>query len=565
MKETVYNKISFSKRMHMDISIRNQAILACRRLLSQLNRDPATPTYGCFDRRYWSWKLVDFPESTFQRNIHPLCWFMDQPEAAGSENLVEFIRAGFLYTINIQHKDGSFDQAYPNEHSYGATAFLLPDLIAAYQKIEEGFLPDERVFIENRLMRSADFLYKAAELHGFIANHLAGAALALIKSYQLFGEKKYKSASDNIVDIIIENQSDEGWFQEYDGADPGYQTLCMYYLAQIFTLRHSDKLHNALERSLQFLQFFIHPDGTFGGEYGSRRTEIYYPGGISILSQEFPVAAKMHTIMKESIRTGNTVNLIDIDMGNLAPLLSNYITAASIVEPSSETYSLPKKQKEFTRVFKSAGLAIIATPVYYAVLGISNGGVLKVFNKKTNTLVYDDCGLLGETSNGQKFSTQITDLNNPIIRNGNIFETSSTFKKIPSQFPTPFNYLILRIANLTLMRCRFLNEAAKKMFVKLLINKNSSIPLRRIRQIEFRQNTIHIADKIEKTGPIQIKTLLYENKFSAIHMASARYFTPSQLVKREQPIIDFEYLQKTGATSQSLIINLQKDPKAHRA
>ena len=547
----------------MDISIREQAILACRRLLSQLNRDPATPTYGCFDRRYWAWKLVDFPEATFQRNIHSLCWYMDQPEAAGSENIVEFIKAGLLYTIDIQHKDGSFDQAYPNEHSYGVTAFLLSDLIIAYQKIKETFLQEERGVIENRLMRSADFLYKAAELHGFIANHLAGAALALYKSYQLSKETKFKSASNNLVEKIIENQSEEGWFQEYNGADPGYQTLCMYYLAQIFILEHSDKLHNALERSLQFLQFFIHPDGTFGGEYGSRRTEIYYPGGIAILSREFPVAAEMHTIMKESIRTGNTVNLIDIDMGNLAPLLSNYITAASILEAASETYSLPNKQKEFTRVFKSAGLAIIGTPAYYTVLGISNGGVLKVFNKKTNTLVYDDCGLLGETSNSQKFSIQTTNLKNPIIWDGNIFETSSTFSKIPSQFPTPFNYLLLRIANLTLMRCRFLNEAVKKVFVKLLINKNSSIPLRRIRKIEFRQNTIHIADKIEKTGSIRIKALKYGNKFSAIHMASARYFTPSQLVKREQPIIDIETLQRTGATSQSLIIDLQKDPKAH--
>jgi hypothetical protein len=547
----------------MNISICDQAILACRRLLSQLNRDPATPTYGCFDRRYWAWKLVDFPEATFQRNIHSLCWFMDQPEAESSNNLVEFIKAGLFYTLEIQHKDGSFDQAYPNEHSYGATAFLLPDLITAYQKIKEFFPQDERVFIENRLMRSADFLCKTAELHGFIANHLAGAALALLKSYQLFGEIKYKSESSTIVDRIIENQSDEGWFQEYNGADPGYQTLCMYYLAQIFQIERSDKLHNALERSLQFVQFFIHPDGTFGGEYGSRRTEIYYPGGIAILSQEFPAAAEMHTFMKESIRTGHTVNLIDIDMGNLAPLLSNYITAVSIAECASGSYSLPNKQKEITQVFKSAGLVIIATPAYYAVLGTSNGGVLKVFNKETNTLIYDDCGLLGKISNGQKFSSQITNLNNPIKRDGNVFEISSTFKKIPAQFPTPLNYLLLRIANLTLMRCQFFNEAVKKVFVKLLINKNSPIPLRRIRKIEFKQSIIYIADKIEKTGPIQIKTLLYGNKFSTIHMASARYFTPSQLGNREQPIIDIGTLHRTGVTAQSLIIDLQKDSKAH--
>jgi len=543
----------------MNISIRDQAILACRRLLSQLNRDPATPTYGCFDRRYWAWKLVDFPEATFQRNIQSLCWFMDQPEIKDSVNLVESIKAGLLYTLEIQHQDGSFDQAYPNEHSYGATAFLLPDLITAYQKIKENLSQNERTFTENKLMRSADFLYKGAELHGFIANHLAGAALALLKSHQLFGDIKYKSKSNNLVDRIIETQSSEGWYQEYNGADPGYQTLCMYYLAQIFQIDHSDKLHESLERSLHFLQFFIHPDGTFGGEYGSRRTEIYYPGGIAILSSVFPAAAEMHSYMKESIRTGNTVNLIDIDMGNLAPLLSNYIAAVSIKKSASAGSYLPIKQKEITRFFKSAGLAIIANPAYYAVLGISNGGVLKIFNKKTNILVYDDCGLLGETSNGHKFSSQITNLNNPIKWDGNIFETTSTFNKIPSQNPTPFNYLLLRTANLTLMRCRFLNEAVKKVFVKLLINKKSPIPLRRIRKIEFKQNTIHITDKIERTGPIQIKTLIQGYKFSTIHMASARYFTPAQFAARELSIIDIEALQKNGSTTQSIIVDLDKN------
>jgi len=547
----------------MNISIRDQAILTCRQLLSQLNRDPATPTYGCFDRRYWAWKLTDFPEATFQRNIQSLCWFIDQPEIEESDNLVESIKAGLLYALKIQHKDGSFDQAYPNEHSYGATAFLLPDLITAYRKIKEFLSQDEKMLVKNRLMRSADFLHKGAELHGFIANHLAGAALALLKSHQLFGDIKYKSESNNIVDRIIENQSNEGWYQEYNGADPGYQTLCMYYLAQIFQTDRSDKLHESLKRSLHFLQFFIHPDGTFGGEYGSRRTEIYYPGGIAILAQEFPAAAEMHSYMKESIRIGNTVNLIDIDMGNLAPLLSNYIAAASIEENTGEGSLLPIKQKEITRFYKSAGLAIIANPAYYAVLGISNGGILKVFNKETNRLVYDDCGLLGETSNGHKFSNQITNLNNPIKWNGKVFETTSTFNIIPSQFPTPFNYLLLRIANLTFMRCRFLNEAVKKVLVKILINKNSPIPLRRIRKIEFKRNTIHITDKIERTGPTQINTLVQGYKFSTIHMASARYFTPAQLVSRELSMIDIETLQKTGSTTQSITIDLQESSQVH--
>ena len=127
----------------MDISIREQALLTCRKLLSQLNRDPATPTYGCFDRRYWAWKLTDFPEATFQRNAAALTWYLQQEECENSPLLTEAICAAILYACHVQHKDGSFDQAYPNERSYGAAAFLLPDLCSAYEAIATKLSPEE--------------------------------------------------------------------------------------------------------------------------------------------------------------------------------------------------------------------------------------------------------------------------------------------------------------------------------------------------------------------------------------------------------------------------------------
>ncbi|MDO9546742.1 MAG: hypothetical protein Q7J07_08350 [Pelolinea sp.] len=543
----------------MEISIRDQALLGCRRLLNQLNRDSSTPTFGCFDRRYWSWKLTDFPEATFQRNIKPLCWFMDQPEAKSyKDTIAENIKAGFKYALDIQHKDGSYDQAYPNEHSYGATAFLLPDLISAYKTIKDTFSENEKDQIENNLKSSANFLCEGAELHGFIANHLAGAALALKMSYQQFADEKYDQESKNILNSILDKQSDEGWFPEYYGADPGYQTLCMYYLAQIYQIERSTLLKKALEKSLYFLQFFIHPDGTFGGEYGSRRTEIYYPGGIALLASEFPIAASMLAYMKESIRTGNTINVLDIDMGNLAPLLSNYVTAAPIDKTKKNDHTLPLGEHDLTCVFPNAGIAVISKPTYYAVLGSSNGGVLKVFNKASGKLIHNDCGFLGETDSGKKFSNQTTDLSNPLEWKRSIFHTSASFFLIPTQSPTPFNYLLLRIANLTIMRVRIINEWVKKHLVGMLINKKSPLPLSIKRTVDFMENTINITDKIEKTGTIRINSLVSGIKFSSIHMASSRYFSPAQLELSDPDAIDVGSLEKNDVVERTITIDLQE-------
>lgn len=116
---------------------------ACRHLLSAQDRDLFSPTYGCFDRRYWAWKLVDFPESTFQRNVYPLTWYLkNKPGAQMEQVLVQSISAGLSFAEKIQHKNGSFDQAFPNEFSFGATAFLLHPMIEAFKGIAE-FLPDQ--------------------------------------------------------------------------------------------------------------------------------------------------------------------------------------------------------------------------------------------------------------------------------------------------------------------------------------------------------------------------------------------------------------------------------------
>ena len=87
------------------------------------------------------------------------------------------------------------------------------------------------------LHKAADFLARSSEQHSLISNHLAGAALGLFKAGELFQENRYSDKGQSLLNLILKNQSSEGWFPEYGGADPGYQTLCMHYLAQIYTIK----------------------------------------------------------------------------------------------------------------------------------------------------------------------------------------------------------------------------------------------------------------------------------------------------------------------------------------
>ena len=538
------------------IDLRMQVLSACRHLLSEINRDPATPTYGCFDRRYWGWKLVDFPEATFQRNLSALAWLREQPEAADMHAmLTQTIRAGLLYAARIQHNSGSFDQAYPYEESYGATAFLLPDLLDAYLAVKTDCDHDTQLTIEAMLAKAAAFLDHHAELHGTISNHLAGAALALLEAGNFLKQPAYNARSREILDFILSKQSSEGWYVEYGGADPGYQTLCMYYLAQIYGIAPYDGLRESLSSSLDFLQYFAQPDGSFGGEYGSRRTEVYYPGGIALLSGEFPLAAALNARMLEAIEQGRTTRLADMDMGNSAPLLNNTIKALPYRDVQAKV-SLPFEVENLSRDFPEAGIFIRATRKYYCVVGASTGGVAKIYDRQTRRLVWDDCGLLGQTNRGGTISTQTSTHVQSWQVGTNSLELWGNFQPIKSSLPGPANFLVLRLMNLTVMRLGFFNELVKKIMVRLLISGGGNLPLKRTRTLEFAKDSIRIHDRVEKTGSVKVKALRYGGKFSAIHMASSRYFTPNQANAQELPVLDVQVLNRDGVCTNELEIKI---------
>ncbi len=541
-------------KINLDVQVRQ----ACRHLLSEINRDPASASYGCFDRRYWAWKLTDFPEATFQRNLANLAWLMGNGgEGMEAQMVAEVIVSGLLYTARIQHHDGSFDQAFPYERSFGATGFLLPDLVKAYLAVRDHCSEADKSIIEKLLRNAADFLCRSAEEHGLISNHLAGAALGLYRASDLFQDSGYGKHARQLLQYVLSNQSSEGWLPEYGGADPGYQTLCMHYLSQIYRLSPTEELKQALERSLDFLQYFAHPDGSFGGEYGSRRTEVYYPGGIALLSDEFPLAASLHRFMRANIENLNTVTLVDIDVGNMAPLLSSTILALDSAPKNANPETLPWEKDNLTRSFSEAGIAVKGNSRYYAVIGASNGGVLKVFDKDAETLVTDDCGALAELGDGRWISTQSTRLDNSFTVEGNVYKVTSDFFAVNRQQTTPFNYLVLRILNLTLMRVRFLNEALKKLMVAFLVRNDRRFPLRRERTMKFSESRIQVTDQYASSGQLHLNCLEDAGRFNAIHMASSRYFS-GWSVSQKLRKLDHERLNGAGDLEVEQTIDLKK-------
>ena len=106
------------------------------RLLSLLDRNPYSPTYGSFFRYYWHEKIVDFPNAHFQCSV--LCLALVYKNNLKNnyyykeKNIFRWIIAAVNYTKKIQHKDGSFDEFYPNEKGRAVTAIIAYDIISTY-------------------------------------------------------------------------------------------------------------------------------------------------------------------------------------------------------------------------------------------------------------------------------------------------------------------------------------------------------------------------------------------------------------------------------------------------
>ncbi|MGC8971527.1 MAG: hypothetical protein ACP5K2_04910 [bacterium] len=97
------------------------------RLLGLLDKNPNSPTFGSFDRQFWHYNVVDFPCARAQEAILTLALLYRHNFPGNiyfkNEAIFSWIDGALNFWIDIQNSDGSFNEWYPNEHSFVATAF----------------------------------------------------------------------------------------------------------------------------------------------------------------------------------------------------------------------------------------------------------------------------------------------------------------------------------------------------------------------------------------------------------------------------------------------------------
>jgi hypothetical protein len=500
------------------------------RLLALFDTDQTSSSYGMGDRYHWAWGLIDFGNGTFQGAAHGLArlwmaglWPYPTPKA----QFIARLDALFAAAKRLTRRDGSLEEAFPNEGSYCVTALVAFDLLCAVDLLHTEVDAAQSQRWRTIVAPMIGYLKSADETHALISNHLATAVAALLRWHRLAGDESAERKAREQLDKILQHQSEEGWFKEYEGADPGYQTLCTYYLADVHQLRPDWQLLEPLRRSIQFLWYFAHPDGSFAGLYGSRCTRFYYPAGVMALADDIPEAAALTAFMASSIAQQRVVTLSAMDEPNLVPMFNTYTWAAAMATrvhsgecdvPPTPTIPCLEVQP-LRKYFPQAGLWLDRGPTHYTIINTHKGGVIYHFRQGRHTWI--NAGVVVRDAQGRYASSQAYDQHNSVRQQGEQLEITGQITAMPKQLPGPLQFLLLRLLCLTAFRSVALREWIKRRLVNMLITRRQRWPVNNLR-------TIHLGEALS----FEDKTLLpagYQRvestgAFVPVHMASQGYW-----------------------------------------
>lgn len=303
---------------------RDVALSQVPRILGLQDRNPSSATFGCFDRYYWHYRLLDVCNARFQEGSLLLALlyksdFENNPYF-NNARIYDWFVAGLNFSETIQHKDGSLDEVYPNEQSFVATSFLvcaLSESLLVLDDIElcQQYLP--------MLERSAKWLGNNCNLE--VLNQMAGSSAAMLYLYKLTEKEEYNNIAHDKIEKILSMQDDSGYFSEYGGWDLGYLSISIAYLTKIIRVntdeKIADKIVSAVSKAISFTEERVDETGNYDQRKSSRNTQYLYPSGF------VRMGSNVVDRLREGLLSNKVLNPAWMDDRFCIPLTIDYLQA----------------------------------------------------------------------------------------------------------------------------------------------------------------------------------------------------------------------------------------------
>ena len=483
------------------------------RILSSTDRNKLSDTYGCMDKAYWFYKTTDFSCARFQEPALTFALLYKNKFVGnvyfGNKKIRDYAIAGIAYLAKIQKFNGSFDEWYPNEHSFVGTAFSVYNASETYKLLSNEIIEKEELI--EMFDKAGKWLLKHNEE---VSNQQAGAIATLYNIYQITGMENFRKGCKEKLSVLREKQSSEGWFPEYGGPDFGYLTVLIDFLGKYYKESGDEEVLKIVEPALEFLNYFIHPDGSLGGAHGSRNTEFKLPHGFEIFSEVNDNAKFIADSIANNIKTTINPSMMDDRYAFLYHV--SYLQAFLNHKP----YDKAKIKLDEMKTFNDSGL-FVYNKSYYMVVNMKKGGVFRIFDGRKN--VYDDAGFVGKL--GDKIVTsQWNNSSRYEVKDNKIIITGN-FKQVTSKKNlTPSKNVLFRAFLLTAGRSERIALFLKKKLREELILHAKDIPIEYMRVIELHEDKVRITDELKNLKGLQLDSLFLTQKFQPSYVPTSCFF-----------------------------------------
>lgn len=511
------------------------------KILTLQDRNPHSPTYGCFDRNFWQYKIIDFPSGMSQEFVWPLALVYDLPLPNNPyyqrPSVKSWVLAGIHYAARSAHADGSCDDYFPFERAGGAAAFSLLACLESYQRLKLES-PEALDFFELR----ADWLAHHNE-SGRLTNHQALIVLCLLRASMLLKTDRWEGAIAQRLERVFSWQNSEGWFQEYEGCDPGYHTLTVSCLAQIYELLGTEQLRESITSAVRLAAHFVHPDGSYGGEYTSRNTYNFFPYGFELAGRWLPEALSINDRFAKGL--AQSLGACYADDHIVGHHTWNYLLTWEHAVKDRP----PTKAPQLGRVWlKNARVLIDQRADTKLYLALNKGGSFKFF--RAQKLVLSDTQFSLRVRQGNQIKNAVGHLVGPYdvqVDDDEVIIRGSLGWAKQTQMTT-LNLLILRAVMFTVGR--FFPNLIRKLLQKVLITGKKPAPFEFVRHLRWREDTWHVTDELRSQNWTDVVSAGIAADQTSIYVVMSRTFQLGQL----QPWLDLTANVQALSPSQPLLL-----------
>ena len=490
-----------------------------QRILSQVDRDPDSPTYGCFDRNFWNYKIRDFASIIQQQGILVLDvlyrYESDANPYFGKETIRNLIQAGVNFWTKSQLRTGAFNEYYPYESGFPPTAFSLYAVALILVKYPE-FRSSETI---NAINKAGKWLLDHPEKEAL--NQESAALAGMTIAHKIDGTNIDNDRLAKRLGAFYQSQTAEGWFNEYGGPDLGYLSVTIDSLWDIYLNTGDEQAFNSAKKAALFMSRFVTISGDLPVMINSRNTDYVVPYGLTGLAKTDPVSATLVKIILRNMQGEHSMYGKTDDRYLTHYIGQSYFRSLEglkklTFEPDSTLPQPGESYLEESRIF------IKHTSEKSVIVALGKGGIVNEFTP--TGIVSANYGW--RLKQGKKVAVthwQNADYRCTVEPSGETIRLTveGNFTLHGYLRPSPAKHMVLRILAFVM------GNSLIAWLKSILIFNRKAFPLTFARKIAIKGDTVSIDDSFSDPD---IKGLSPAPHYSLRHVSSAGRFTIEEIL-----------------------------------